>query len=56
MQWKNGIIGGVGMALIGGIIDGPRYAVVMGIAGFIGGLFMFRNRPPAEPPRKDADK
>lgn len=64
IQWKNGIIGGVGMALIGGILDGPRYALVMGCAGFVAGLFMMRQRvptgttPPAavEPPRKETEK
>jgi hypothetical protein len=61
MQWKNGVIGGAGMALIGGVIDGPQYAVVMGVAGFIAALFWFRpvQRPntaaAVEPPR-EADK
>ena len=43
------------MALIGGVIDGPRYAVVMGVAGFIGGLFMMRpqKRPEATPATAD---
>jgi hypothetical protein len=46
MHWKNGII------------DGPQYAAVMGVAGFVAALFWFR--PPgraatAEPPR-EADK
>ena len=58
----NGVIGGVGMALIGGLLDGPRYALVMGCAGFIAGLFMMRPRPEAkpaaadQPPRPEADK
>jgi len=60
----NGVIGGVGMALIGGFLDGPRYALIMGCAGFVGGLFMSRpqKRPettPAaavEPARPEADK